>query len=85
MARGIEYPLGIGQLDLALPRGEGMPADQFECLQIADLKFMLVQANQDTAADACRSGGIPGASHLDGGVISHRAGALLEVAEALQG
>src|ERR1039457_6329248 len=62
-----------------------MAANELQRAHIADLKLALVEANQDCAADRRRTRRIPGALHLDGGVVLHRARAFLEVAEALQG
>lgn len=79
----VEQALGIGQFDCALAPRARMAADQRQRVQVADLDLVLIEADQHLGADRGRARGIPGAVNLNGGVVLHRARALLEVAEAL--
>ena len=81
---GIEHPLGLRQFDFARPGGTGVAADQFKGVDPADLEFVFKETDQDLAANGRRPGGIPGVVDLDSGVIPHRAGAFLKIAEAFQ-
>ena len=85
LSGGVEHPLGIGQIDVALVRGAGVTTDQRQGLQIADFDLVFVETNQNDRTDRRRPRRVPGAIGLDGGVVQHGARAFGEVAEAFDG